>query len=34
MRLLSPVLGPMVRSGLKKDLQRLRELLEGGRGPA
>ena len=34
MRLLSPVLGPMVRSGLKKDLDRLRTLLEDGRGPA
>jgi Polyketide cyclase / dehydrase and lipid transport len=28
MRLLSPVLGPMVRSGLRKDLERLRTLLE------
>ena len=27
MRLLGPVLGPMVRSNLKKDLQRLQELL-------
>ena len=34
MRVLSPVLGPMVRSGLKKDLARLRVLLEGGRGQA
>ena len=33
-RLLSPVLGPMVRSGLKKDLERLKGLLEDGRGPA
>ena len=30
-RLLSPLLGPMVRSALKKDLDRLRALLEGGR---
>ncbi len=29
MRLLRPVLGPMVRSGLKKDLQKLKTLLEG-----
>ena len=29
MRLLKPVLGPMVRSGLKKDLQNLKTLLEG-----
>ena len=28
MRLLGPLLGPMVRSGLKKDLARLKELLE------
>ncbi len=28
MRLLRPILGPMVRSGLKKDLRRLKELLE------
>jgi len=28
MRLLRPILGPMVRSGLKKDLQTLRGLLE------
>jgi carbon monoxide dehydrogenase subunit G len=28
MRLLGPVLGPMARSGLKKDLERLKELLE------
>ena len=28
MRLFRPVLGPMVRSGLKKDLQKLRTLLE------
>jgi uncharacterized protein YndB with AHSA1/START domain len=34
MRLLSPVLGPMVRSGLKKDLASLKDLLEDGRGPA
>jgi uncharacterized protein YndB with AHSA1/START domain len=34
MRLLSPVLGPMVRSGLKKDLARLKDMLEDGRGPA
>ena len=27
-RVLRPILGPMVRSGLKKDLQRLRALLE------
>jgi uncharacterized protein YndB with AHSA1/START domain len=33
-RLLSPLLGPMVSSGLKKDLDRLRLLLEDGRGPA
>ena len=31
MRLLRPLLGPMVRSGLKKDLQRLKGLLEQGR---
>ena len=29
MRLLRPVLGPMVRSGLKKDLRTLKSLLEG-----
>lgn len=29
MRLLRPLLGPMVRSGLKKDLQNLKGLLEG-----
>jgi hypothetical protein len=34
MRLLSPVLGPMVRSGLKKDLARLKDLLEDGGEPA
>ena len=28
MRLLRPLLGPMVRSGLKKDLQKLKALLE------
>jgi uncharacterized protein YndB with AHSA1/START domain len=28
MRLLRPLLGPMVRSGLKKDLQKLKTLLE------
>ena len=28
MRLLRPVMGPMVRSGLKKDLQKLKALLE------
>jgi carbon monoxide dehydrogenase subunit G len=28
MRLLGPLLGPIVRSGLKKDLERLRTLLE------
>lgn len=33
-RLLSPLLGPIVRSGLKKDLDRLRVLVEDGRGPA
>jgi hypothetical protein len=27
-RLLGPLLGPMVRSGLKKDLQTLKSLLE------
>ena len=31
MRLLRPVLGPMVRSGLRKDLGRLKELLETDR---
>ena len=31
MRLLRPILGSMVRSGLKKDLQRLKELLETSR---
>jgi uncharacterized protein YndB with AHSA1/START domain len=30
-RLLGPLLGPMVRSGLKKDLGRLKELLEAER---
>ena len=30
MRLLRPILGPMVRSGLKKDLATLRALLERG----
>jgi hypothetical protein len=34
MRLLRPVLGAMVRSGLRKDLQRLKVLLEDGRGRA
>ena len=29
MRLLTPVLAPVVRSGLKKDLLKLRELLDG-----
>ena len=29
MRLLRPILGPIVRSGLKKDLRRLKGLLEG-----
>ncbi len=29
MRLLGPLLAPMVRSGLKKDLGRLKQLLEG-----
>jgi Polyketide cyclase / dehydrase and lipid transport len=29
MRLLRPILGPMVRSGLKQDLQKLKGLLEG-----
>ncbi len=33
MRLLSSVLGQMVRSGLKKDLGRLKRLLEAGPGP-
>ena len=28
MRLLAPVLGPIVRSGLRKDLEKLRSLLE------
>jgi hypothetical protein len=28
MRLLAPLLGPIVRSGLKKDLQKLRSLLD------
>lgn len=32
MQLLRPVLGPMVRSGLRKDLQKLKTLLEDGRG--
>jgi hypothetical protein len=31
MRLLGPLLGPIVRSGLKKDLQRLKGVLEDGR---
>jgi len=31
MRLLRPILGPIVRSGLKKDLQTLKGLLEAGR---
>jgi uncharacterized protein YndB with AHSA1/START domain len=31
MRLLRPVLGPMVRSGLRKDLGRLKQLLESDR---
>jgi hypothetical protein len=31
MRLLGPLLGPIVRSGLKKDLQKLRALLEDDR---
>jgi hypothetical protein len=31
MRALGPLLGPIVRSGLKKDLQRLRALLDDGR---
>jgi carbon monoxide dehydrogenase subunit G len=31
MRLLSPLLGPMVRSNLKKDLQRLKALLDDER---
>ena len=31
MRLLRPVLGTLVRSGLKKDLKRLKALLDGGR---
>ena len=30
MRMLRPVLGPMVRAGLKRDLQMLRGLLEAG----
>jgi len=30
MRLLAPLLRPLVRSGLKKDLARLRTILEGG----
>ena len=34
MRLLRPVLGSMVRSGLKKDLQRLKALLEADGAPA
>ena len=29
MRLLRPILGPMTRSGLRKDLAALKELLEG-----
>jgi hypothetical protein len=32
MRLLRPILGPMVRSGLKKDLRTLKGLLEGTAG--
>jgi len=32
MRLLGPLLGPIVRSGLKKDLRQLKALLEGDRG--
>ena len=32
-RLLGPLLGPMVRSGLKKDLDRLKALLEDRREP-
>ena len=31
MRVLGPLLGPIVRSGLKKDLQKLRALLEADR---
>jgi polyketide cyclase/dehydrase/lipid transport protein len=31
MRLMRPVLGPMVRSGLKKDLRKLKTLLDDGR---
>ena len=31
MRVLGPLLGPIVRSGLKKDLQKLKALLEDGR---
>jgi hypothetical protein len=34
MRLLGPLLGPIVRSGLKKDLRRLKTQLERGRFPA
>ena len=30
MRLLRPILGPMVRSNLRKDLQKLKTLLEAG----
>jgi hypothetical protein len=30
MRLLGPLLGPIVRSGLKKDLRRLKTQLERG----
>ena len=30
-RLLGPLLGPIARSGLKKDLRKLKELLEAGR---
>lgn len=33
MRLLRPILGPMVRSNLRKDLVRLKELLEDGAAP-
>jgi hypothetical protein len=31
MRLMRPVLGPLVRSGLKKDLRKLKTLLDDGR---
>lgn len=33
MRLIRPILGPMVRSGLKKDLLKLKSLLEDGDRP-